>query len=122
VDAKNAHCENVLETNYLGGDFTRGKLLASKEREFSRPDGSTVKISCTMCHGENGLMPEQSRAGTLHPDLAALGEAYVFSTLASFRIGSRVGGPMGIITAQLSDDDLADLAAYYSQLNRCSSF
>jgi cytochrome c553 len=114
-----AHCDEKILDSAIG-DAEHGEVLFRKEREFKRPDGSSVMVSCTMCHGQNGVMPESVREKTLHPDVAALGEHYLRNTLSDYRDGMRVGGPMGLLTADLSDQDIADLSAFISRINRCN--
>ena len=95
-------------------------MLPPKEREFSRANGSTVAISCTMCHGENGLMPDESREHTMHPDLAGLGQKYLLKQFRDFKAKRRVNaGPMNLMVKDLTSEDFLNLSAYYSSLQRC---
>ena len=109
----------VKQIKKTEGSYEAGKVLASKKREFQRPDGSTVAVSCTMCHGEDGMMPAEYRDRTMHPDLAALGKDYIVLQMAAYKTEFRKGGPMKIMLDDLSVKDLADLATYYSKITHC---
>ena len=50
------------------------------------------------------------------PNLAAQKEGYLVSQLKAFRDGTRANPMMAPMAAALSDDDIADLAAYYASL------
>ncbi len=80
-----------------GGDPTRGKELAG---------------DCAACHGEDGMGDDE------FPQLAGLEEAYFVEQLTAFKSGERVDENefMPMYSEDLSDQDIADLAAYYSAL------
>ncbi len=71
--------------------------------------GETLTKACTQCHGVAGNKPIAN-----YPKLAGQHEKYLFKTLKEYQNGKR-NNP--IMSAQLKDltiDDLADLAAYFS--------
>jgi len=78
-----------------GGDAARGQELAA---------------DCADCHGDDGKGDEES------PALAGLDEAYHVEQLKAFKSGERVdeGEMMGMYAEDLSEQDMADLAAYYA--------
>jgi cytochrome c553 len=116
------HCDERSFNEANSRSIERGRLLSHKKREFQRGDGSTVAISCTMCHGENGLMPTEYRESTLHPDLAGLGKVYLKKQFLDFKSLKRVNaGPMNIMVRDLTKRNIADLSAYYSSLDRCNN-
>jgi cytochrome c553 len=51
-----------------------------------------------------------------NPALAGLDEAYFVEQLAAFKSGARENAMMKMFAGQLSDEDIADLAAYYAGL------
>jgi len=54
-----------------------------------------------------------------YPNLAGQNEKYIVLALNAYRGGKRVGGQAAIMqgmSAGLSDNDVANLAAYYSSL------
>jgi cytochrome c553 len=80
-----------------GGDPARGKELTG---------------DCAACHGEDGMGDDE------FPQLAGLEEAYIVEQLMAFRSGERVDENefMPMYSEDLSDQDITDLAAYYSSL------
>lgn len=73
--------------------------------------GKTKAASCVGCHGSNGI-----GLSAEFPNLAGQKEAYLAKQLKAFKQGTRVDPMMKVITAALSDADIADLSAYYSAL------
>lgn len=69
---------------------------------------------CQGCHGIEGwrtAFPEVYRV----PRLAGQHEAYLVRALQAYRTGERNHPSMKAIAASLSDQDMADVAAYYAQ-------
>ncbi|HEY6511120.1 MAG TPA: cytochrome P460 family protein [Burkholderiaceae bacterium] len=66
---------------------------------------------CSACHGLNGV----SVADNI-PNLAGQKSAYLASQLRQLKDGSRKNAVMGAIAAQLSPEDIANVAAYFSSL------
>ena len=69
---------------------------------------------CIGCHGSPGYkasFPEVYRV----PVLGGQSEKYVASALSAYKKGERNHPTMRGIAAGLSDQDIADLAAYYAQ-------
>jgi cytochrome c553 len=64
---------------------------------------------CAACHGANGV----SVAAHI-PNLAGQKAAYLEAQLGAFKEGSRKNEIMNAIAAQLRDEDIASLAAYFS--------
>jgi cytochrome c553 len=74
------------------------------------PDaGATKAATCAACHGMDGnsVNPEW-------PSLAGQNAAYIAKTLQAFKDGKRSNVLMSAQAAGLSEQDMADLAAYYS--------
>jgi cytochrome c553 len=74
--------------------------------------GKAQSTTCAACHGQDGA---QGLDGT-YPPLAGQNEAYLFKQLKMIQDNERV---IALMTGQLngkSDQDLADLAAYYASL------
>lgn len=75
--------------------------------------GKDQTVVCSACHGADG----NSAAGTF-PKLAGLGEKYLTKQLMDIRDGAR---PIPTMVGQLdgkSDQDLADIAAFYDSQTR----
>ncbi|MDA8705269.1 cytochrome c4 [Litoricolaceae bacterium] len=71
--------------------------------------GKDKSATCAACHGADG-----NSAAADYPKLAGQHPTYLASTLKAYRDGSRVNAIMAGMAAALSDDDIADLAAYYT--------
>lgn len=91
-------------------------LLVSCTLSFAGdPDAGREKAkACIGCHGKDGI----SVAPTF-PNLAGQKAAYIEASLKAFRAKERTGNQaktMYPMAANLSDTDIADLAAWFSSL------
>lgn len=75
--------------------------------------GKTKTAMCGACHGADG----NSTAGTF-PKLAGLGEKYLNKQLRDIKSGTRSVAEMTGMLNALSDQDMADIAAYYASQTR----
>jgi len=75
----------------------------------SKEAGQAKAATCSACHGMDGnsVNPEW-------PNLAGQGEVYIVRQLKAFHAGQRQNLLMSPMAAILSDEDMADLAAYFS--------
>ena len=73
--------------------------------------GKAKAVTCSGCHGANGISISPA-----WPNLAGQKEAYLAKQLKDFRSGSRNDPTMSAMAKPLSDDDIANLAAYFSSL------
>ena len=73
--------------------------------------GKQKALQCQTCHGLDGLskLPEA-------PHLAGQPEPYLVKSLNEYRKGARKDDMMSIVVQQLSDQDVADLAAFYAAI------
>lgn len=75
------------------------------------------KVSnCTGCHGIKGYRSSFPTVYTV-PRIAGQTERYLINALIAYRKGDRDHPSMSAIAAGLSDQDIADLAAFYAQSN-----
>ena len=65
--------------------------------------------TCAICHGSNGIAVNANS-----PNLAGENATYISTQLLAFRSGKRKHHQMSIIASGLSDDDIANLARWYS--------
>lgn len=81
-----------------GGDVAKGKAKSA---------------TCAGCHGAKGISNSP-----MWPNLAGQKEAYILKQLKDFKAGNRKndGGQMKPMVAPLSEDDMKNLAAYFSSL------
>ena len=63
---------------------------------------------CIGCHGPAGKSPNPA----IYPSTAGMEEAYLVEQLKAFRDGVRNNPLMSPMSAGLTDDDIANLAAY----------
>jgi cytochrome c553 len=66
---------------------------------------------CAVCHGLDGIAKQPDA-----PNLAGESPIYVTKQLKAFKTGERQHEQMSIIAQSLSEEDIADLAAWYSSL------
>jgi cytochrome c553 len=73
--------------------------------------GRQKALQCQTCHGLDGLskLPEA-------PNLGGQPEPYLVKSLNDFRRGIRKNDMMTLVVQQLSDQDVADLAAFYAAI------
>ena len=75
--------------------------------------GKSKAATCQACHGANGISPND-----MWPNLAGQKAGYLMAQMKAFRDGQRTNPMMAPMVANLSDDDIANLAAYYSSLGQ----
>ena len=73
--------------------------------------GKAKTATCAGCHGANGV----SMIPT-YPNLAGQKAAYLSKQIKAFRDGTRSDPTMSAMAKGLTDDDAANIAAYYSGL------
>jgi len=76
--------------------------------------GKTKAAVCAACHGANGVSMVP-----MYPNLAGQKAQYLENALKAYKAGQRGGATAALMTPQaanLSDQDIADLAAYFSSL------
>lgn len=67
--------------------------------------------TCVACHGADGISPNP-----IWPNLAGQKDQYLIAQMKAFRDGERDNPMMTPMAKPLSDQDIEDLAAYYSSL------
>lgn len=80
---------------YADGDVSRGEELSG---------------SCAACHGAEG-----ESSNPEWPNLAGQSERYLFEQLRAYKSGERENSVMAGQVAELEEQDMRDLAAYYSE-------
>ncbi|CAI0878028.1 Cytochrome c-554(548) [Serratia entomophila] len=76
--------------------------------------GKNKSTSCMACHGAEGKVK-----APVYPNLAGQNALYLQYALLAYKKGERNGGQAEVMKAfvsGLSDEDIADLAAYYASL------
>jgi cytochrome c553 len=73
--------------------------------------GRAKAAACAICHGQNGLSTLPNA-----PHLAGQPAIYLEQQLKAYRGGQRRDEVMAVIAKPLSDDDIANLAAWYASI------
>lgn len=76
--------------------------------------GKAKAAVCAACHGKDGIAAIPG-----YPNLAGQNEQYLVSSLKAYKNKQRSGGQAAVMQGQatgLSDDDIANLAAYYASM------
>ena len=73
--------------------------------------GKAKAAVCAACHGAEGIS-----AIPMYPNLAGQKEAYLSKQLKDFKAGTRKDPVMAPMAMPLTDEDIANLSAYYSSL------
>jgi len=104
--------KKILLTLLLG----LGTINSALAIEGNATDGKNKSAVCAACHGVDG-----NSAIAIYPKLAGQSSAYIAKQLADFKLGMSSGGKegradpvMGGMTMALSEQDMADLGAYFA--------
>jgi len=92
----------------VGFSFT-ALLLAGSVQSADIEAGKAKSAACASCHGVDG-----NSANPVWPNLAGQHAGYIAKQLSEFKSGTRSNAIMMGMSAALSDEDMADIAAYYS--------
>ena len=92
-----------------------GVISTANAVEGNADAGKAKAAMCGACHGVTGTNPNP-----IYPDLAGQHAVYIAKQLADFKSGARTDMMMAPMAASLSEQDMADLAAYFSSQKRAS--
>ncbi|MCG7949520.1 MAG: cytochrome c4, partial [Candidatus Thiodiazotropha taylori] len=95
-----------LVTATLALSFTVGLAQAAGNAE----EGKNKSATCAGCHGAEGNSP----LNPVWPKIAGQHPAYIEKQIKDFKANKRSDPMMTPMAMPLSDQDIADLAAYYS--------
>ena len=96
----------LLPVIFLLSFFTSGFCSAGDAAA-----GKAKAAACVGCHGMKGISNAPN-----YPNLAGQKEKYLATAINSYRSGSRNDPTMKAMVAALNDNDVANLAAYFSSL------
>jgi cytochrome c553 len=68
-------------------------------------------MMCQACHGLDGLSKTPDA-----PNIAGQTEPYLVTQLQAYKTGLRKNDAMSVVAPSLSDQDIEDLAAYFSAI------
>ena len=101
---------SVVATTLQGAKPTAAKNpLALTFKTPSAARGATLAASCAGCHGTGGVSRNEAT-----PSLAGQIPNYTQFQLAAFRAKLRPSDVMQRVAGKLTDQDIADLSAYYA--------
>jgi cytochrome c553 len=83
---------------------------ASAVGEGDAKAGETKAAACAACHG-----PAGNSFNPVWPKLAGQGAPYIVKQLTKFKSGERMNPVMAAQVANLSEQDMLDIAAYFAQ-------
>ncbi len=97
--------ELALSVLLLACTVSSAPLLAAGDPQA----GAEKSKTCSACHG-----PEGNSSDPQYPRLAGQYPDYLTHALHAYKTGARQNAIMNGFAATLSDQDIADLAAYFS--------
>lgn len=74
-------------------------------------NGRALARQCTVCHGKTGIANDPEV-----PNLAGQSAFYIEKSLKDYRSGTRQDRRMTLLAANLKDEDIKDIAAWYASL------
>jgi len=89
-------------------------LSATVQAAGNAEAGKAKSATCAACHGANGVAIAPS-----YPNLAGQNADYMVAQLKAFKAGERKGASSALMTPMslpLTEQDMEDLAAYFSSL------
>ncbi|MBV8276422.1 MAG: cytochrome c4 [Verrucomicrobia bacterium] len=98
----------VVSSELAWTDATWRKIRSGDPRR-----GTAIAVSCAACHGLQGI-----RTADYIPNLAGLPPEVIYKQLVDYQRGKRNWVIMNAVATGLSDQDMADVAAYYSNCPR----
>lgn len=72
-------------------------------------EGKNKSTTCSACHGEIGIATQ-----SIYPNLAGQHQNYLEKALHDYRDGSRNNAVMSSFAANLTDEDIEDISAWYA--------
>ena len=84
--------------------------LATAAAQAAAADKPAKVVVCAACHGENGVATQP-----MYPNLAGQQDSYIEHALHAYKSGERKNPIMGAQAAGLTDEDIQQLAAWFSQ-------
>ena len=97
-------------------------LAATAHAQGNLEAGTEKAAVCAACHGTDGNAPQGAAPeGQAYPDLAGQTARYLYLQLKDFKEGRRKNPLMSPMAANLSKQDMYDLAEYFSKQKHAPS-
>jgi cytochrome c553 len=104
---------NIRTLTIAGLSAALSILAAPLHAEGDAAAGKNKTSMCAGCHGISGFKTAYPEVYHV-PRLGGQNAGYIVSALKAYKAGDRQHPTMKAIAASLSEQDMADLAAYYS--------
>ena len=91
--------------------YTPVQAAESIAAEMTTKGKIKAAAQCNVCHGANGLSQLPNA-----PNLAGQPEIYLVEQLKNYRNGKRANEVMSVLAKPLTDDDIANLAAWFASI------
>ena len=93
----------------MGGPYGGGRTATTVAPPGNAAHGRQLAATCAACHGADGNSTDPQ-----YPKLAGQKPGYLYAQLLGFKVRARPSPVMEPMAAMLSDQDIADLARFYS--------
>jgi cytochrome c553 len=106
---------NAVQPDFKTSNVVMTSEMLTRQDQVSIGRGATLAQRCAICHGPQGVSDANS------PNLAGQFAAVTWKELNDFKTGARANVVMSPFAANLSNQDMLDIAAYYAYLPRVPS-
>lgn len=103
---------NPLQPDFKTSNVVMTSEMLTRPGQVSIGRGATLAQRCAICHGPQGVSDANS------PNLAGQYAAVTYKELNDFKTGARVNAIMSPFAMTMNNQDMLDVAAYYSYLPR----
>ncbi|MDM3869838.1 cytochrome c [Porticoccus sp. W117] len=100
-----------MKTQLIAATLLALPLLAGNALAGDAAAGKTKATTCIACHGPQGISPNDQ-----WPNLAGQKKGYLVKQIKAFRDGEREDPLMKPMVQNLTDEDIENLAEYFSGL------
>src|SRR5258705_6509275 len=104
-----------IQTDFKTSNVVMTSKMLKRPDQVSIGRGATLGQRCAICHGPQGVSDANST------NLAGQFAAVTYKELHDFKTGARANVVMSPFAANMSDQDMKDVAAYYAYLPRVPS-
>jgi cytochrome c553 len=104
-----------VQADFKTSDVVMTSEMLTRPSQVSIGRGATLAQRCAICHGPQGVSDTNS------PNLAGQFAAVTYKELNDFKTGARVNVVMTPFAVNMTNQDMLDVAAYYSYLPRVPS-
>ncbi|MGY2905593.1 c-type cytochrome [Bradyrhizobium sp. URHC0002] len=105
----------AIQPDFKTSNVVMTSEMLTRHDQVSIGRGATLAQRCAICHGPQGVSDANS------PNLAGQFASVTWKELNDFKTGARVNVVMSPFAANLSNQDMLDIAAYYAFLPRVPS-